>query len=304
MGGAARYLGELEDWLLRNPTHDIRLVGRGRRLSPWWLVRRELSWPSGPRVALNNVGFVTGGSRRTLLRNALHFLDDAELAQHGAGLPRTFGTEVRIVRSAARRSDELVVPCTAMAERVARVVPALSDRLVVRHHPLSAPALSPHSGLPAILVPVLFAPYKRMDEHLQRLLDALDRLDIGCVVRPTATRAELPGLVDHPRIDLVGHLSPAEVVAEWARSTAAYYPTGLESFGYPLAEARAAGRPIIALDSAQNLEIAAGALRGFRPNDPGSLADAVGSALSDPPPAADPSEFHPDHYFDWLMGDR
>ena len=46
-----------------------------------------------------------------------------------------------------------------MAERVARVEPRLASRLVVRHHPLTPPRLGPASGPPAILVPVLFAPF-------------------------------------------------------------------------------------------------------------------------------------------------
>lgn len=304
MGGAARYLGELEAWLLRSVGHDVRLIGRGRSLSPGWLARREVAGWRGRRIALNNVGFQAGAERVTLLRNALHFLDDTELAQHGAGLPRTFATEVRIVRAAARRSDTVVVPCSAMAERVARVAPVLASRLVVRHHPLMAPAPTPLPEQPAVLVPVLFAPYKRMDVHLTALLSALDRAGVAGVVRATATHAELPQLAGHPRLELLGRLEPEQLTAEWARSTAVYFPTGLESFGYPLAEARAAGRAVIALDTAQNREIAGGALRGFDAGDDASLAEAVDSALSGPAPTADPGEFDPDRYFTWLMGAR
>ncbi len=304
MGGAARYLGELEAWLDRTPGHDVRLVGRGRSLSPGWLVRRESAPLRGRRVALNNVGFQAGRERVTLLRNALHFLTEDEYAEHGAGLPRTFGTEVRIVRTAARRSDTLLVPCTAMAERVARIEPRLAPRLVVRHHPLTAPGPTPLPERASVLVPVLFAPYKRMDVRLTALLDALDQVGGDTVVRATATRDELPGLADHPRIELLGHLSPSALAAEWARSTAVYYPTGLESFGYPLAEARVAGRAVIALDTDQNREIAGPALRGFTDVDAGSLAEAVDAAVSAPAPAPDPGDFDPDRYFAKLLGAR
>ena len=46
----------------------------------------------------------------------------------------------------------------------------------------------------------------------------------------------------------------------WARSRAIYFPTDLESFGYPLAEARVSGQPVIARDTALNREIAGPAL--------------------------------------------
>ena len=56
-----------------------------------------------------------------------------------------------------------------------------------------------------------------------------------------------------------------------ARSRAIYFPTGLESFGYPLAEARVSGQPAIARDTAQNREIAGPALCGYSLGDPDSL---------------------------------
>ena len=42
----------------------------------------------------------------------------------------------------------------------------------------------------------------------------------------------------------------------WSRCRAVYFPTGLESFGCPLAEARVNGVPVIARDTPQNREIA------------------------------------------------
>ena len=59
------------------------------------------------------------------------------------------------------------------------------------------------------------------------------------------------------------------------RARAVYFPGGLESFGYPLAEARAGGRPVIARDTTQNQEIAGAALCGYTPGDPASLELAV-----------------------------
>lgn len=305
MGGAARFLDELKGWLARGQHPEVRLVGEGRSLSPQWLVRRDVTTRSSLRVALNNVSFVGLGEHRTLLRNALHWLSDSERAQHAAGLPRSFAAEVRIVRATARRADRLVVPCSAMADRVAAAAPHLADRLVVRHHPLTAlPA--PDESMPrAILVPVLLAGYKRMDRHLVSLLAALDRTDDRKTkVRVTARADQLPSEVAHdPRIELLGPLSTRDIAEEWRRCALVYYPTGLESFGYPLAEARASGRYVVAQSSEQNREIAGAALRGFVQGDSESLADALEAALAESLPTPDAAPFEPNSYFADLVED-
>ena len=119
----------------------------------------------------------------------------------------------------------------------------------------------------------------------------------------TADRTELSSnLADHQRIELVGQLSHAELRLLWARSRAIYFPTGIESFGFPLAEARVNGQPVIARDTEQNREIAGPALCGFAVGDRDSLRGATERALSvelEP----DPAPFEPDAYFTWLLGE-
>ena len=105
----------------------------------------------------------------------------------------------------------------------------------------------------------------------------------------------------HPQVEFIGRLPYGELRDMQARSRAIYFPTGLESFGYPLAEARANGRPVIARDTAQNREIAGPALCGYTPGDPDSLRRAVEAALT-ADVAPDPGPFDPDQYFDWLLG--
>lgn len=310
MGGAARYAAELHDYLARTGRKDIRVIGGGRRVDPAWLVRREISAPPATRrVAVNNVSFVApGGSRWVVLRNALHFLTDAEAEGLNPGLRALVQREAVIVRLAVRRADVLVVPCTAMAERVSRALPRAGSRIAVRAHPVSAarviarpvPTMERDA---AILCPVLFAPYKRMDERIFELLSAVGHGGDNRVrIRVTASPEELPaGLASDPRIEFLGRVGAQELREAWACTRAIYFPTGLESFGYPLAEARASGYPIIARDTAQNREIAATALCGFQPGDPDSLRHAVKLALtSDVRP--DPAPFDPDAYFGWLLG--
>ena len=207
------------------------------------------------------------------------------------------------MRLAARRADVLVVPSSAMAERVTHVMPAARSRIVVRPHPVSAGSVPAGAREAAILCPVLFAPYKRMDERLAELLNAVDDYgDEAVRVRVTADPADLPpALARNPRLEFLGRIDQHDLRQAWARSRAIYFPTGLESFGYPLAEARANGQPVIARDSAQNREIAGPALCGFNPDDPDSLSQAVKSALT-AEVVPDPAPFDPAVYFGWLLG--
>jgi glycosyltransferase involved in cell wall biosynthesis len=153
------------------------------------------------------------------------------------------------------------------------------------------------------LCPVLFYSYKQMTQRLTELLAAVGDLEEPSVrVQVTAHTAEVPAAVAcHPQVELVGHLPCGEVREMQARSRAIYFPTGLESFGYPLAEARVSGQPVIARDTAQNREIAGPALCGYTSGDPDSLRRAVEAALTaDVVP--DPGPFDPDRYFGWLLG--
>jgi glycosyltransferase involved in cell wall biosynthesis len=305
MGGAARYAAELHGYVARTGRADIRIVGEGRRVDPAWLVRREIAArPAGRRVAVNNVSFAApGGPRWAVLRNALHFLTDAEAEGLDPVLRASVRREAAVVRLAARRADVLVVPCTAMAERVSRALPTARSRITVRAHPVTAVPIPATARDAAILCPVLFAPYKRMDERLDELLAAVDDGgDRDVRVRVTASPQELPAhLASHPRIEFLGRVGARELREAWAHSRAIYFPTGLESFGYPLAEARASGHPVIARETAQNREIAGAALCGFHAGNPDSLRHAVKLAFTSAV-QPDPEPFDPDAYFDWLLG--
>jgi glycosyltransferase involved in cell wall biosynthesis len=305
MGGAARFKEELDRYLDRSGRDDVRVIGSSRSIRPAWLLRREVTRPSRGRfVALNNVGFVAMGSERwTLLRNALHFLTDGEESQLDPSVRAATRRDAAVVRIAARRSDVLVTPSTAMAERVSQVLPKLRRRVVVRPHPVSADSIPDLPRDQAILCPILFAPYKQMANRLADLLAAIEEHgDPSVRLRITADRAEVPaGVERNPGVEFVGRLSHRDLRQMWGRCRAVYFPTGIESFGYPVAEARASGRPVIARDTAQNREIGGQALCGFTPGDAASLGAAVKLALT-ADVAADPAPFDPDAYFGWLLG--
>lgn len=306
MGGAARFLGELESYVERRNCPGLTIIGRGRGLSPTWLLERERQAPrSAQRIALNNVSFSrSGGTRIVILRNALHFAEPDELAALSYRPPKAMKIQTQVVRAAARRADVVVAPCAAMAERVLRYLPSVSGHIVVRPHPVTP---RDWAGTPApacdLLVPVLNAPYKRLPWHLKNILDAYDIAGLRGRIHVTAVRDEFPEEVGgDERLNFVGRLNQAALDRYWQDSRAIYFPTQLEAFGYPLAEARANGRRIIALDTPQNREIGGAALAPFATGNVESLAAAIREAM-EVRVIPDLDKFDADPYFDWLLGD-
>jgi glycosyltransferase involved in cell wall biosynthesis len=307
-GGAGRMRGELLAYLARSKRPDVHVLGDGRRLDSRWLVQRELHQHGQARqVALNNVSFVgPGGERWTLLGNALHFLTQQEKYRLHPSLRSVVMMQGPVVRLAAQRSDVLVAPCSAMAERVAAALPGVAGRIRVRMHPVTSRPARPaaRAGDSAlVLCPVLFAPYKHMPQRLAEWVTALGlpgSPPVRLVV--TARPADVPGDIIEAAtpVELVGEQNEDELRGLWQRARAVFFPPGLESFGFPLAEARANGQPVIARDTEQNREIAGPALCGYTVGDADSLRAAVYRALT-MSLAPDPGPFDPDRYFDWLL---
>jgi glycosyltransferase involved in cell wall biosynthesis len=307
VGGAARYSTEVLNYLQRSARDDVRVIGLRRRLTPTWLaVREAAAVRRSRRVALNNVGFFTpGGERWTLVANPLHFLTGAEMAAQVPAIRAAMSRQIPVVYRAARQSDVLVAPCTAMAERIKAALPDVADRVIARLHPITASTMTRRPDRSRILCPILFAPYKKMPDRLAEWIAAVDgSLDESVRMIVTAGPDEVPpSLAASPRIELAGRLDLATLNNLWASSQAIYFPSGLESFGYPLGEARANGQPVIAQDTPQNREIGGPALCGYTVGDPDSLRRATETALAltvEP----DPDPFDPTAYFDWMLGER
>jgi glycosyltransferase involved in cell wall biosynthesis len=305
VGGAARYANEVYAYLRRAAHDDIKVIGQRRRLDPAWLAIREArAVRRSRRVALNNVGFFTpGGERWTLVANPLHFLTRDEWNAQVPEIRSLIRPQIPVVHQAARRSDVLVAPSTAMAERIQATLPDVAGRVVVRLHPVTANPVPRRPDRSRILCPVLFSPYKNMPERLTEWVTAVDQaLDSSVRLVVTAEPDELPpALAASPRLEIVGRLAIGPLYDLWAATHAVFFPSGLESFGFPLAEARVNGQPVIAQNSPINREIAGPALCGYSVDDRDSLLHATQTALS-LDLAPDSAPFDPDAYFDWLLG--
>lgn len=312
MGGAQRYVNELDRWLLRSKA-TVQVVGRGRRLGAGWLASREahaLRGRSAHVVATNNVSFCLGGEHRTvLLRNALHFLSPEEAARVLPLLPSRQEKEAGVVRAAMRRADRIVVPTTTMGQRVVAHCPWAEDRLAVLPHPLTPLAnrrrRRPRSRPPVLLCPVLNAPYKDLGSALRDLqrATARDSYFSGLELRVTCEEHELErlGVDQSGRIIPLGRLSSDRMTGELLDADVIFFPMQIESFGYPLAEARVNRIPVVAPATEQAREVAGDALVGCKRGEPESIAAALDAALDlDLAPLGE-NPFDPDRYFANLL---
>ena len=305
-GGAGRFRAEFFRFANERAMGDVDTLGETRSVTAVWLARRELHARGYQKlIAANNVSFLAPGRDRwVLLRNANHFLTRAEWATSGQFLGRTFSAQVWHVRQAARRANRIVVPSTSMADRVTSIIPSVSDRISIRFHPLTVRSLPGREfggrRQPRIICPIVAAPFKTMGVHLIKLQEALPKgLDLS--VLATVDEALVPQqLARDSRFVFTGLLDRERLQVEYDASTAVYYPTSIESFGYPLAEARSVGIPVIAANSRHNHEVAGDALVPYQSDSILSLRMAVTDALSkgvDP----DPAPFDRDAYFEWLL---
>jgi hypothetical protein len=150
------------------------------------------------------------------------------------------------------------------------------------------------------LVPVVPGPYKNLFPQLRLLVNTLEQLGHEARIRVTASVRQLPGdLAAHTRIEPIGIIPHDRLACLWRTAWAAFFPCTLEAFGYPLAEARGYGIPVLAPASHQARELAGAALRGYDPRRPTTLADAIESI--DDPLEPDLNPFDRDRYFDRLL---
>lgn len=305
LGGAARYLRELQTYLAHHEGSNIELIGLGRQLTPRWLIQREFKALSADvRISLNNAGFLNPtGANVTLLQNILQFATAADYHRLRFTPSRRLRLQTPVVRAFAGASETLVAPCTRMAEQITAVAPKLRNKVVVRFYPIAAPewAGTAPKNQRDVLLPIVPSPYKHLDEHIPEFLDATEDLP-GKTIRlivPT-TPDQFPALASHPRIKFIGPQTTEALDQWWQDCGAVFFPPEFEAFGFPVGEARVYGRHVIGQDTAQNHEIGGQALKPYTRHDQQSLRAAIEAAVSDVP-EPDPEPYCPDNYFECLL---
>jgi glycosyltransferase involved in cell wall biosynthesis len=138
---------------------------------------------------------------------------------------------------------------------------------------------------------VLSLSAKRPHKNLRGLLDAVARIPaerrpvLVLPGYPTPHEQELRAHADALRIAgdvrFTGWTSDADAAGLLALSAAFVFPSFYEGFGLPVLEAMAHGVPVACSDRSSLPEVAGGAALLFDPDDPGAIAAAVETLLSD-----------------------
>lgn len=246
----------------------------------WWLARRR-------RLPL-----VTRLATPTYL---------VDLLNHGSLRP---GTSVirRMERDQAERSQALVAPSRAIADRVAGDWRLDRARIEVIPNPIdSASVRAAGEGSPSVPLPERFVLYIGRIERrkgVEELAAALPRVlrehqDVHAVV--LGRDAGEPGggvgrsLADlaaafPARVHLLGALPRERALAVVARATVVVLPSHWEAFGFVATEALALGRPVLATSGSGFGEVIEDGVSGWLvpPRDAEALAAALIERLNDP----------------------
>ena len=207
-----------------------------------------------------------------------------------------------MVGRAMHRADAVVVPSAAVADDLARLFPAASDRLHVIGHgvtalepPADADLRRRRFGLPDgyVLVVATLEPRKGLDVLVRAMASAAAGDWHLVVVGPTgwggvdltavAAQAGLPP----SRLHAIGQLGDTDLAAVLTGATVLAAPSRAEGFGLPVLEAMAAGVPVVSSDAPALVELTGGAAVVVPRDDPAALAEALAQLLGDPLAAAE-----------------
>jgi glycosyltransferase involved in cell wall biosynthesis len=228
-----------------------------------------------------------------LLRNAIYF-DDEFLRLETKKQRLLLWLQGRLILGGARGCRAALYPSRFMRELVEARAPGLSGVGVVDYYGVGAdyfrarsePA-PPRTGEP---VSFLYVMNYLLQKNLGLLLDALalarrERLAVRVVVTsrledgPVACAARDRALIEEHRLVDEGYLAPvgpkygAELVDLYRAVDACVFPSICESFGHPLVEAMAAGKPLVCADRPYARELCGEYALYVDPKRPEDLVD-------------------------------
>jgi len=199
---------------------------------------------------------------------------------------------IALTRTFANRADAVIVPTLAMQQRLRdfgvrvpiAVVPSSIDveRFADGRRTRDVRAMLGGNDDARI---VLAVSRIAREKHLELALDALARAhDVRlAIVGDGPDRARLEkraaALGVRERVRFTGALAPSALPDVYASSDAFVFPSSTETQGLVLAEALAAGLPVVAADGAVNREVLGGFGRLVAP-DPQAYADALAAAVA------------------------
>jgi alpha-1,3-rhamnosyl/mannosyltransferase len=208
---------------------------------------------------------------------------------HGAYLRARLGPSVR-------QASVITTPSAFVRETVIELLGADPERVQVVSAPVAAPdpETSGPEGRPIgnrfFLYPAITNPHKNhrtLLEAFARVVAAHDDVELVLTGAAGAAEGVVAGTIEESglrdRVRRLGRVSAARLAALFGDATALVYPSTYEGFGLPLAEAMAAGCPVIAADRTALPEVLGSAGILVEPDDVEGWTDAMHRLLVDEP---------------------
>jgi glycosyltransferase involved in cell wall biosynthesis len=292
---------------------EICRAGLLRRM--WWeqvTLRRFLKrQKAGVLYSTANFAMFFCPARQILLvRNALYFSRlhrERFLPKHRLGYRLAFALRRRLIIQSARVADVVMTPTRAMLNELRRCVKVKNG--VVNPYGVAAPEPPVKGWGGAVrrfdearnrVVRLLYVSLYGEHKNLSTLLQALAIVNAGDGTRfkltttadPawagaawTVTHREDIRLARRPGIagwvEFTGPLSPQQAAGVYAGADIFVFPSLVESFGFPMAEAMRHGLPILAADTPVNREVCGRAAIYFSPLSVEDLAGRLRSLATD-----------------------
>ena len=190
-------------------------------------------------------------------------------------------------RRAVRRADTVICGATATRDRLVSHFAAPEERIRVIpygvHTGFGPDGEAADRGEPYFLYVGTFEARKGLDT-VAAAMGRLPEVRVVLAGRPGwGTEETVRALTASGRVEIVREPSDAELAALYRGAAALVYPSRMEGFGLPVAEALASGCPVIASDLPEIRDWAGAAPRYVAPGDAGALAEAMARVVADPP---------------------
>ena len=271
------------------------------RLGTLFLLNRfpnDISGWSDPGVDLFHTCKLLNPPRRAKLTATVHDLTCWLLPETHA--PSNVAADKLFAERILKRADALIAVSEATRCDAVRILNLPPEKIRVIHHGIADPFFQVKPGdadvvrqrlglaRPYLLFVGTIEPRKNVDRLLNAWRDlspsTRDAFDLVLAGPPGWAQSDTMARLRNPApgVRYLGYVAEGDLPGLFAGATAFVYPSLYEGFGFPVAQAMAAGTPVITSCVSALPEIAGGAALLMDPLSEASLRDAMEEMLTSP----------------------